>query len=148
MERRAHSSPEQAKQKRDEVFARLEQAVGAIQDSESFRAYLSMQAKFHHYSPNNVALILWQRPDASMVAGYNRWLELHRYVLKGQKAIKILAPMTKREELDDGGEQIHRFFRPVSVFDVSQTDGEPLPTLEVPTLEGEEGPDVFDKGLT
>jgi hypothetical protein len=147
MERRSHSSPEYAQQQRDEVFTRLEQAVGAIQDSESFQAYLSMQAKFHHYSPNNVALILWQYPEASMVAGYNRWLELHRFVRRGEKAIKILAPMTKREELDDGSEQVHRFFRPVSVFDVSQTDGEPLPTLSVPTLEGEEGPDVFDKGL-
>src|ERR1700747_988330 len=104
MERRYHSSPEQAKRNRDEVFARLEQAVGAIQDSESFQAYLRMQAKFHRYSPNNVVLILAQRPDASVVAGYNRWLELHRYVKKGEKAIKILAPMSKKVE-DDAGEE-------------------------------------------
>ena len=76
-------SPDQGPTRRQpDVLARLEQAVGQIQDSESFRAYLDMQAHFHRYSPGNVALILAQRPDATRVAGYNAWLHMHRYAQK------------------------------------------------------------------
>src|SRR5437764_4615053 len=88
-----------------ESLTRLEQAVGAIQDSETFRAYLDVQARFHHYSPGNVALILAQRPDATQVAGYNAWLRMHRYVRRGEKAIKIIVPMTKKGENEEGEEE-------------------------------------------
>jgi hypothetical protein len=71
-------------------LARLEKAVGQIQDSDNFRAYLDVQARFHHYSPNNALLISLQYPDATQVAGYNAWLRMHRYVKRGQKAIKII----------------------------------------------------------
>src|SRR5690349_10402813 len=70
-----------------DVFARLEQAVGAIQDSDTFRAYLDVQARFHRYSFGNVALILAQRPDATMVAGFNAWLKMKRFVRRGETGI-------------------------------------------------------------
>ncbi|HUY24538.1 MAG TPA: ArdC family protein [Candidatus Saccharimonadales bacterium] len=74
-----------------ELLERLEQAIGQIHDSESFRRYLDAQARFHDYSFGNVALILSQHPDATLVAGYNAWLRLHRYVRKGEKGIRILS---------------------------------------------------------
>src|SRR5437868_11090853 len=99
-------SPEREPSHRQpEILARLEQAVGAIQDSETFRAYLDVQARLHHYSPGNVALILVQRPDATQVAGYNAWLRMHRYVKRGERAIKIIVPMTKKVQTDDGEEE-------------------------------------------
>jgi hypothetical protein len=122
------------------VLARLEQAVGEIQDSETFRAYLDVQARFHRYSWSNVALILAQRPDATQVAGYNAWLSMHRYVRRGEKAIKIIVPMRRKVEEEDGEEPESRLlFGTGNVFDISQTDGEPLPTVEVPVLGGREG---------
>jgi len=136
-------------ERRDELLQRLEQAIGAIHDSESFRRYLDAQARFHDYSFGNVALILSQRPDATAVAGYNAWLRLHRFVRKGEKGIRIFAPMTMKEEAEEEGNKERRrlFFRSVSVFDVSQTDGEPLPEVAVPILEGENGGSLMDSLL-
>ena len=144
--REAADAQNTAIERRDELLQRLEQAIGAIHDSESFRRYLDAQARFHDYSFGNVALIVSQRPDATAVAGYNAWLRLHRYVRKGEKGIRILAPMTRKEEPEEeGGKERHRlFFRPVSVFDVSQTEGEPLPEVAVPLLEGENGGGLMD----
>src|SRR5690242_12502742 len=76
-----------------DVFARLEQAVGAIHDSETFRRYLDVQSRFHTYSWGNVALILSQRPDATQVAGYATWRSLNRQVRRGEKGIRIIVPM-------------------------------------------------------
>lgn len=137
---------EQGSALRDDLLQRLEQAIGEIHDSESFRRYLDVQSRFHRYSYGNVALILSQRPDATTVAGYNRWLTLHRYVRKGEKGIRILAPMTRKDEAEEGGSTERRqlFFRAVSVFDVSQTEGEPLPEITVPLLTGEDGGGVMD----
>jgi len=129
--------------RQSEVLARLEQAVGAIQDSESFRRYLDMQARFHRYSFGNVALILSQRPDATRVAGYNTWLKLHRYVRRGEHGIRIVVPMRKKAEEPDDKEASRIFFGGGRVFDVSQTDGEPLPAVEVPDLDSEEGSELY-----
>jgi hypothetical protein len=127
-----------------DILTRLEQAVGAIQDSETFRAYLDVQARFHHYSPNNAALILMQRPDATRVAGYNDWLRMHRYVRRGEKAIKIIVPMFRRTIDEETGEESrHVFFGVGNVFDASQTDGEPLPAIDVPVLEGAAGEELY-----
>jgi hypothetical protein len=127
-----------------DVLTRLEQAVGAIQDPEGFRAYLDVQSRFHHYSPNNAALILMQRPDATRVAGYNDWLRMHRYVRRGEKAIKIIVPRFLRTIDEDAGEESrHVFFGVGNVFDVSSTDGEPLPEVAVPVLEGAEGEQLY-----
>jgi hypothetical protein len=131
--------PDPSRRRPPDILARLERAVGAIQDSETFRAYLDVQARFHQYSPGNVALILAQRPDATQVAGYNAWLRMHRYVKRGEKAIKIIVPMTKRVEMEGGEEERRLIFGTGNVFDLSQTDGEPLPEIPVPTLEGSEG---------
>src|SRR5215211_2003228 len=115
------SSPDSFRRQPD-VLARLEQAVCAIQASDSFRAYLDVQARFHRYSWSNVALILAQRPDAIQVAGYNAWLRMHRYVRRGEKAIKIIVPMRRKVEGEDDEEpESSLLFGTGNVFDVSQT---------------------------
>src|SRR3954454_4165647 len=102
-------SNDQSHRRTPDILARLEQAVGAIQDSDTFRAYLDVQARFHHYSPGNVALIMAQRPDATQVAGYNAWLKMHRFVKRGEKAIKIIVPMTKKYKTEDGDDESKLF---------------------------------------
>src|SRR3954471_21703009 len=103
----------------------LERSVAAIQDSDTFRAYLSAQARFHHYSFGNVLLILAQRPDATRVAGYRTWQSLDRHVKKGEKSIGILAPLKKKiTDQDTGDERWGLYgFRRASVFDISATEG-------------------------
>lgn len=136
-------APSESAKNQPDVLARLEQAVGQIQDSDTFRAYLDVQARFHRYSWANVALILAQRPDATRVAGYNAWLRMRRYVRRGEKAIKIVVPMTKRGAGENEDDERQLFFGTGNVFDISQTDGEPLPEVEVPVLTGEQGQELF-----
>lgn len=99
--------------------------------SEALTQYLGVMAKFHNYSFGNQMAIARQKPDATHVAGFHKWLEFHRFVKKGEKGIAILAPMivkhdrTPREENADPAPHLVGF-RVVYVFDVSQTDGEPL----------------------
>jgi hypothetical protein len=132
--------------RQSEILRRLEQAIGEIHDSESFRRYLDMQARFHRYSPNNVALILSARPDATRVAGFRAWRRMDRFVMKGERGIKILVPMTKKVENHESGEEEKRvFFGVGTVFDVSQTQGRPLEEIHVPVLEGEQGADLYTK---
>src|SRR4051794_2711651 len=138
LEHSGDASDDQSNRRTPDILARLEQAVGTIQDSGTFRAYLDVQSRFHRYSPNNVMLILTQRPDATMVAGYNAWLKMHRYVKNGERAIKIIVPMTKKVASEDSEEERKLIFGTGNVFDHSQTDGEPLPTVDVPVLSGEE----------
>ena len=128
-----------------DVLQRFEDAVGAIQDSESFRRWLDISSRFHNYSLGNQLLIAFQRPDATYVAGFNALLKLGRHVLKGEKGIRIMVPL-RRKVTNDNGEDEQRVtgFGTGYVFDVSQTDGEPLPTLSVPTLEGEAGQELWD----
>ena len=98
-------------------------------------ACLRSRPKFHRYSFNNQLMIFFQRPDATVVAGFNRWKSLGRFVKKGEKGLAIFAPCkykTKVED-DDGNEkslQQIRGFRVVHVFDISQTEGEELPDLD------------------
>ena len=86
-----------------EILKRLEDAVGAIQDSEGFRRWLDVSSRFHHYSLGNQLLIAFQRPDATRVAGFHSWLKLGRHVLKGEKGIAIMVPHIRkvRNEEDD-----------------------------------------------
>jgi hypothetical protein len=126
----------------------LERAVAAIQDSDTFRAYLSAQARFHQYSFGNVLLILSQRPESTRVAGYRTWQSLDRHVKKGEKAIRIIAPAYyKRREIDDQtGKAVERrvtFFRSAAVFDYSQTEGKPLPEVPVPVLDSDAGVELY-----
>ncbi len=96
--------------------------------SDEMIRYLEFCAKFHQYSPSNVWLILMSRPDATHVAGFNAWKKMWRYVKRGEKGIAILAPMIYREDPDDEDSlKVLRGFRVVHVFDLAQTDGQPLP---------------------
>lgn len=144
------------KQQMKEITERLEQGVKDIFTSEMYTTYLRTMAKFHNYSFNNTLLIAMQRPDATLVAGFNAWKnKFNRYVKKGEKGIQIIAPapikeVEEREKIDkdtglavlneNGEPEMERVeyvvprFRVTTVFDVSQTDGEPIPSLEVSEL--------------
>jgi antirestriction protein ArdC len=100
--------------------------------SQALKLYLAVMSRFHRYSWGNVLLIYSQRPDATRVAGFNAWLHMRRYVRKGEKGIVILAPMVGRKKYADDelaeDEQTRLYgFRAAHVFDVSQTEGDPLP---------------------
>lgn len=102
--------------------------------SDALRAHLATSAKFHNYSLGNVLLIACQRPTATRVAGFRAWKDMDRFVKAGEKGIMILAPCVagkKETEETDGDKAARRpvYFRPVYVFDVAQTDGKELPTL-------------------
>lgn len=121
-----------------------------MSDPAEWTAWAKTLAKFPKYSPGNALLIMVQCPDASYVAGYRAWQGLGRQVEKGQKAIVILAPVTKKvaekdqdtkhkEGVDSADDKDRKLvgFRTASVFDVSQTDGEPLKLPEVEPLVGD-----------
>lgn len=135
-------STDRARQLIDEGIEQLSTAL-AQGESDKMRAYLSAMARFHHYSTGNLMLILLQCPAATHVAGYSTWKNLGRHVRRGEKGILILAPVrVKRDHVStppiaeatadpDPGEAVVAF-RGVHVFDVSQTDGEPLPEFARP----------------
>jgi antirestriction protein ArdC len=128
---------------------RLAEAVERMADSATFAAWLRARATFHDYSFGNVCLIVSQRPDATQVAGYKAWQKLGRQVRKGERGIRILAPCrVKAGETDGtGGErEVYRVvgFRSVAVFDVAQTDGEPLATLDYRPLDGDVPTEMVD----
>ena len=122
---------EHAKKIADQALEQLTDAL-AHGKSESLTRYLAMLAKFHKYSFANVLMILSQNPDATHVTGFHTWRQMGRFVRKGEKGIVIIAPMTikpkesRDEDPAEADKPILRF-RGVHVFDVSQTDGEPLP---------------------
>ena len=100
--------------------------------SESLTALLKTMARFHQYSWHNVCLIARQCPTATRVAGFHTWRSLGRHVRKGEKGIAILAPLLRRRdrEPDDDQSRVVMGFRAAYVFDIAQTDGEPLPVAE------------------
>ena len=134
-----------------QITAGIEQGIKELFKSEKYMRYLSVMSRFHRYSVNNTMLIYMQRPDATLVAGYNKWKnQFSRHVKRGEHGITIIAPTpykkkieeqkldpdTKAPMLDKDGKVIMEekeieipLFRPVKVFDVSQTDGKPLPEL-------------------
>jgi antirestriction protein ArdC len=131
----------------------MEQLAGetdAATQSELFRNYLKTSAAFWDYSWHNQMLIWQQRPEASFVGGFHTWHKCNRYVRRGEKGIAILAPMflKNKSQAADGGEEETRriWFRVVYVFDISQTDGEPLPELPTKSV-GERGQDMLDRLL-
>jgi hypothetical protein len=111
-------------------------------ESEVLRNYLAAMGKFHRYSASNVLLIVAQRPDATRVAGYHTWKELHRQVLRGAKGIVIFAPLVRRVversacDVETGRRNLVGF-RAAVVFDVADTSGDPLP--EFAKFEGNPG---------
>lgn len=130
-----------------DLVKRLDDGVRAVMESGDMRSYLAMQARFHHYSWSNVLLILTQKPEATRVAGFSTWLDLGRHVNRGEHGITILAPIfpkqDRSQEAKTASEEEVRpnpvRFRPVHVFDISQTDGTPLPESPSHRLEGESG---------
>ena len=122
---------------------RLEAGVLGLVNSEDWARWLKVSARFRKYSLNNQILIAVQCPHASHVTGYKTWQSLNRHVIKGSKAITILAPSTRRVTDESTGEESRRIvgFRTVSVFDISQTDGEPLPEPVRPVLLDGQAPD-------
>ena len=134
-----------------EITAGIEQGIKELFESEKYMRYLSVMSKFHRYSVNNTMLIYMQKPEATLVAGYNKWKnQFARHVKKGEHGITIIAPTPYKKKieemkrdpdthapiLDADGKAVMEekeieipMFRPVKVFDVSQTDGKPLPDL-------------------
>ena len=134
-----------------EITAGIEQGIKELFESEKYMRYLSVMSKFHRYSVNNTMLIYMQRPDATLVAGFQKWKnQFERHVKKGEHGITIIAPTPYKKKieemkrdpdthapiLDANGKAVMEekeieipMFRPVKVFDVSQTDGKPLPEL-------------------
>jgi antirestriction protein ArdC len=121
--------------RKDEIIGRLTAGIEQLTSSQRWQEWLAVQGRFHHYSFRNTLLIQLQCPTATRVAGFRAWQELGRQVRKGEKAIWILAPVTcKREASDisvaDGDSaRVIVAFKPACIFDVSQTDGEPLPEV-------------------
>jgi antirestriction protein ArdC len=121
----------------------IEQLIEALKagKSEALTNYLAAVAKFHRYSFQNILLIARQCPQATRVAGFRTWRLLDRFVKKGEKGLMILAPLVRKIESADAcnPEKQSRIagFRAVYVFDVSQTDGAPLPTIGI--AQGEPG---------
>jgi hypothetical protein len=114
--------------KRSEQRALVEAACREMLSSDGWRRFAETRATFHRYSFGNCMLIAYQMPQATQVAGFKAWQALGRQVRKGERSIRILAPMSLKERDEQGNETDERrtFFRAVPVFDVSQTDGEPL----------------------
>jgi len=134
-----------------EITAGIEQGIKELFESEKYMRYLSVMSKFHRYSVNNTMLIYMQKSEATLVAGFNKWKnQFARHVKKGEHGITIIAPTPYKKKieemkrdpdthapiLDADGKAVMEekeieipMFRPVKVFDVSQTDGKPLPEL-------------------
>ncbi|CAB1248321.1 conserved protein of unknown function [Ruminococcaceae bacterium BL-4] len=142
---------EKNKERLKEITDSIEQGIQNLFQSDRYAQYLRTMSRFHRYSVNNTMLIFMQKPDATLVAGFNKWRDqFSRNVMRGEKGIKIIAPTpfkkkieeeklypdTKAPVLDADGKVIMEekeikipMYKVVSVFDVSQTEGKPLPTL-------------------
>lgn len=140
----------------------LEKSIQDFMESEKYKAFLSSMAKFHNYSLNNQILIAVQKPDSTLCAGYTTWQKQNRYVKKGEKGIRIICPSPYKKEylkdvidkttgkpelLSDGRtkqeivQKVIPFFKVGYVYDISQTEGQPLPEI-ADILEGD-----LDEGL-
>ena len=157
------------KERLKDITDSIERGIQELFQSEKYAQYLRTMSRFHRYSVNNTMLIYMQRPDATLVAGFNKWRDqFERNVMKGEKGIKIIAPTpfkkkieeqkldpdTKLPMLDADGKVIMEekeikipMFRPVTVFDVSQTDGKPLPQLASDLSGNVQNYDVFMEAL-
>lgn len=153
-----------------EITEKLEQGIKEVFESEKYKEYLNTMSKFYNYSFNNTMLIAMQKPDATLVAGYNAWIaKFGRHVIKGEKGIQIIAPapikikeevekldpVTQEPQLDEKGQPIVEeveitkpAYKVTSVFDVSQTEGRELPEITVKELDGDiKDYDVFMQAL-
>jgi hypothetical protein len=127
--RNAGLAAERAKERREQARQRLEAACEELRSSEGWQRFAKARALLRGYSLSNTLLILAQRPGATTVASYRRWLDLGRQVRRGETALRIWAPSTRRErdaETGDEGQTVRRWVL-VPVFDIAQTEGPPLP---------------------
>ena len=150
------AAAETRKAEMEEITTKLEKGVKDVFTIDGYKDYLNFCAKLPRYSVNNQILIMLQRPDATMCQSFTNWKEMNRFVRKGEKGIRILAPapykMQKEQDkmdasgrpiLDKDGEPVKETvevtinaFKPVSTFDISQTEGDPVPTVGVAELTG------------
>jgi antirestriction protein ArdC len=141
-----HAPPDRLRELHDQ----LETAVANLVTGDDWARMLAVAARFHHYSPANVMLILGQRPDATRVAGYRGWQSLGRQVRRGEHGIAILAPCTyaarsgDAESADSEPQRVLRGFKVAHVFDLAQTDGDPLPDIRPALLHGEAPAGLWD----
>ncbi len=161
MGKKPYFDPKEAalKQKAEmkEIIKKLEKGVEDVFTSENFKNFLNTMARFPHYSYNNSILIMLQKPDATLVQSYTGWKKMGRYVKKNEKGIRIIAPAPFKyekevEKTDDNSMVINQdgdlvreketitiklmAYKPVSTFDISQTEGKPVPQLDVKELIG------------
>ena len=150
------AAAEARKAEMKDITEKLEKGVEGVFQSDQYKKFLDTMARFPHYSMNNNLLIMLQRPDASLCQSYTGWKQMGRFVKRGERGIRILAPSpykTHREQdkLDGQGRVIMgkdglperesvevevTAFKPVSTFDISQTEGDPIPSLGVDELTG------------
>ena len=152
-----------------EITANIERGIQELFSSGKYQQYLTTMSRFHRYSVNNQILIYMQRPDATLVAGYGKWQkQFERHVNRGEKGITIIAPVPYKKKVEqimrdpdthlplkapDGSfltEEVEKtipHFRPATVFDVSQTDGKPLPEIVSPLTAAVQNYDVMMEAL-
>lgn len=152
-----------------EITANIERGIQELFSSDKYRQYLATMSRFHRYSVNNQMLIYMQRPDATLVAGYGKWQkQFERHVNRGEKGITIIAPAPYKKKVEqimrdpdtrlplkapDGSfmtEEVEKtipHFRPTTVFDVSQTDGKPLPEIVSPLTAAVQNYDIMMEAL-
>ena len=148
---------EKSSERLKEITDKLEQGVTELFESERYKEYLKVMARFHRYSFNNTLLIAIQKPDATHLAGFQAWKKLGRHVKKGEKGIKVIAPAPYKKKIEVGRVDPHTMkpilgsdgkplteekeimvpaYKAVSTYDVSQTEGKPLPSIAVDELTG------------
>ena len=145
------AAAEARKKEMDDITAKLEKGVQDVFASDDYKKFLNVMAQMPHYSVNNQILIMLQNPQATLCNSFSGWKKQNRFVKAGEKGLRILAPAPyqmekEQEKLDKNGQVIRdkdgepaketvkvtvNAFKPVSTFDISQTDGEPIPQLGV-----------------
>lgn len=156
------AAAEARKKEMEEITEKLDAGVKAVYEGEGYKKYLNVCAKLPRYSVNNQILIMMQNPDATMCQSFEKWKEMGRFVKRGEKGIRVIAPdpykierqqdkldATGKPILDKDGETVKEVveikvnaFKPVSTFDISQTEGESVPTISVIDLIG--STDLYD----
>lgn len=165
----AENEKQTNKERLKDITDSIERGIQDLFQSDKYAQYLRTMSRFHRYSVNNTMLIYMQKPDATLVAGFNKWRDqFERNVMKGEKGIKIIAPTPFKKKIEqekrdpdtnlpmldaDGKVIIEEkeikipMFKPVTVFDVSQTDGKPLPQLASDLTGNVQNYEVFMEAL-
>ena len=165
----AENTKQSNKERLKDITDSIERGIEELFQSDKYAEYLRTMSRFHKYSVNNTMLIYMQKPDATLVAGFNKWRDqFERNVMKGEKGIKIIAPTPYKKKIEqekrdpdtnlpildaDGKVIIEEkeikipMFKPVTVFDVSQTDGKPLPQLAADLQGNVQNYEVFMEAL-